>query len=110
MRRGTQPLLPSKMVARSHKTATLSPTIGASGFILNRPKQKVKPRQTCYNSFMSSTGGPHVVIVGAVWEGSMPRRHSGGIISRSIRHAAKSILRACAGLPLEPFHYWDKGI
>jgi len=25
------------------------------------------------------------------------------------RHAAKNILRACAELPLEPFHYWDKG-
>lgn len=25
------------------------------------------------------------------------------------RHAARSILRACAGLPHEPFRYWDKG-
>jgi NADH:ubiquinone reductase (H+-translocating) len=37
----------------------------------------------------------------------MPLRHSGGIISRS--RPAKNILRACGGLPLEPFHYWDKG-
>jgi NADH dehydrogenase len=25
------------------------------------------------------------------------------------RHAARNIVRACAGLPHEPFHYWDKG-
>jgi len=25
------------------------------------------------------------------------------------RHAAKTIVRACSGLPHEPFHYWDKG-
>src|SRR5437667_9280074 len=25
------------------------------------------------------------------------------------RHTARNILRACAGLPLEPFRYWDKG-
>jgi len=25
------------------------------------------------------------------------------------RHTARNILRACAGFPLEPFRYWDKG-
>jgi NADH:quinone reductase (non-electrogenic) len=25
------------------------------------------------------------------------------------RHVAKSIVRACSGLPYAPFHYWDKG-
>ena len=84
-----------------------SPLAGSLGAPLDRAgRVLVEPDLTV-------PGQPEVFVIGDlaafVHQGGKPPPGVAPVAIQQGRHAARNILRACQGRPLEPFHYVDKG-